>query len=112
MKYLLGLRSQYLFLHAELAEFVRQYDELFTDFFNNKVRAGNIDDNVVEKLLKTRIIRLSDENYLKDASYMFAENEPARKRNKSVLNDLPGELSSTEAVDKIPVKFKYPLDLI
>ena len=110
MKYLLGLRSQYLFLHAELAEFVRQYDELFTDFFNNKVRAGNIDDNV-EKLLKTRIIRLSDENYLKDASYMYAENEPARKRNKSVLNYLPGELSSIEAVDKIPVKFKYPLDL-
>ena len=43
---------------------------------------------------------------------MYAENEPARKRNKSALNDLPGELSSTEAVDKIPVKFKYPLDLI
>ena len=47
-----------------------------------------------------------------DASYMYAENEPARKRNKSVLNYLPGELSSIEAVDKIPVKFKYPLDLI
>ena len=43
---------------------------------------------------------------------MDAENEPARKRNKSVLNYLSGELSSIEAVDKIPVKFKYPLDLI
>ena len=51
----------------------------------SKVRVGNIDGSV-EKLLKTRFMRASDENYLKDAFYMYAENEPARKKNEAVLN--------------------------
>ena len=51
----------------------------------SQVRVGNIDGSV-EKLLKTRFMRASDENYLKDAFYMYAENEPARKKNEAVLN--------------------------
>ena len=51
----------------------------------SRVRVGNIDGSV-EKLLKTRFMRASDENYLKDAFYMYAENEPARKKNEAVLN--------------------------
>ena len=58
----------------------------------NKVRVGNIDDEV-EKLLKARFIHESDENYPVDALYMYAENEPAVKRNEAVLNNLPGKFT-------------------
>ena len=33
---------------------------------------------------------------------MYAENEPAIKRNEALLNALPGELYTIEADDKIP----------
>ena len=65
----------------------------------NKVRVGNIDD--VENLLKARFIGESDENYPKDVLHMYAENEPAMKRNEAVLNDLPGQLYTIEANGKI-----------
>ena len=77
----------------------------------NKVRVGNI-DNDVENLLKAKFIRESDENYPKDALHMYAENEPAMKRNETVLNDLPGQLYKIEATGKIPDNYKYPLTLI
>ena len=54
------------------------------------MRVGKIDD--VEKLLKATFIHESDENYPKDALHMYAENEPATKRNESVLNNLFSEL--------------------
>ena len=57
----------------------------------NKVRAGNIDDDA-EKLLKVRVISESDVNYPKDVLHMYTENKPAMERNEAVLNDLPGEL--------------------
>lgn len=63
---------------------------MFIKLLNN-VPVGNFDDNV-EKLLKERSIEESDENYLKDAFNMYAENEPATKKNDVVLNGLPGEL--------------------
>ena len=43
---------------------------------------------------------------------MYAENEPATKRNKTVLSKLPGELYTIEANDKIPDNFKYLLAFI
>ena len=43
---------------------------------------------------------------------MFAENKPAMKQNEAVLNDLPGELYTIEANDKIPDNCKYPLATI
>ena len=43
---------------------------------------------------------------------MYVENEPARKRNEAVLNELAGELYTIEANDKIPNNFKYLLTLI
>ena len=43
---------------------------------------------------------------------MYAENEPAMKRNQAVLNDLPGELYAIEANDKFPDNIKYSLVLI
>ena len=107
MKHLLGLQLWHLIKYAELTVVVRQNDKVFIDFLN-KVRAGNIDDDA-EKLLKARFISESDENYPKDALHMYAENEPAMERNEAVLNDLPGELYTVEADDKVPDNCKYPL---
>ena len=38
---------------------------------------------------------------------MYAENEPAMKRNDAALNDLPGELYIIEAYQKIPDNCRY-----
>ena len=107
MKHLLGLQLWQIFKYVELTEVVRQNDRLFIDLLN-KVRVGKIDDDI-EKLLKARFIHKSDENYPKNALHMYAENEPAMKRNDVVLKDLPGEFYAKEAGDKIPDNFKYPL---
>ena len=109
MKHLLGLQVWHLFKYAELTEVVRQDDKLFIDVLN-KVRVGNNDDDV-EYLIKAWFIREPDENYSKDALHMYAETEPAMKRNEAVLNELSGELYITEA-DKIPDNCKHALVLI
>ena len=97
MKPLLGLQLWHLFKYAELTEVIKQNDKLFIDL-PNKVKVGNIDGNV-GKLLKSRFIHQFDENCPKDTLRMYAENEPAMKRNEDVLKDLPYTL---EASDKIP----------
>ena len=108
MKHLLGLQLWHLFQYAELTEVARQKDQLFIDLLN-KVRVGNTDD--IEKLLKARFIYESDENYPVDALHMYSENEPALKRNEAVSNNLPGELCTIKADEKIPDNCKYPLTL-
>ena len=78
----------------------------------NKVRVGNVHDDV-EQLLKARFVFDSDENYYpKDALHMYAENEPAIGRNEAVLNNLPGEFYTIEADDKILNNCKCPLAMI
>ena len=107
MKPLLGLQLWHLFKYAELTEVIKQNDKLFIDL-PNKVKVGNIDGNV-GKLLKSRFIHQFDENCPKDTLRMYAENEPAMKRNEDVLKDLP---YTVEASDKIPDNCIYPLALI
>ena len=48
----------------------------------------------------------------KDTLHIYAENEPPMKRNDAVINDLPGELYSIEADDKIPDNCRYPVATI
>ena len=110
MKHLLDLQLWYLFKYAELTEIVRQNDKIFIDFLN-KVRVGNIDDDV-ENLFMVRFIRESDGSYPKKSLHMYAENEPAMKRNEAVLNELPGEPYIIEATDKISDNCKFSLALI
>ena len=43
---------------------------------------------------------------------MYAENEPAIKRNEAVLSDLADELYKMEADDKVPDNCKYSLATI
>ena len=84
MKHLLGMQLCHFFKNAELTEIVRQNDKLFIDLLN-KSRVGSIDEDA-ENLLKARFIRESNQNYPKHAFHMYAEDEPAMKRNEAVLN--------------------------
>ena len=88
-------------------EVVRLNDKLFICLLN-KVRVGNINDNV-EKLLKEKLMHESDENYPRYSLHMYSENKSAVKINEAVLNDLHGDLYTVEANDKIPDSCKYPL---
>lgn len=65
MKHLLGLLFWYLFKHVKFTKVVRQNNELFINIFN-KVRVGNI-DNDVDNLLTARIICGSNEIYPENA---------------------------------------------
>ena len=51
---------------------------------------------------KTKFIHKSDENFPKDSLHVYAENEPAMKRNDVLLNSLSGGFYKIEADDKIP----------
>ena len=59
---------------------MRQKDDV--DFIHslNKVRVGNIDNNVVNTL-KTRFISKNNPSYPIEALHIFAKNRPARVHN-------------------------------
>ena len=70
MKQLLGSQLSHLFKYAELTEVLRHKDKQFMSLLN-KVRVGNIDDDV-KKLLKATFIYESGENYPEDVLHMHA----------------------------------------
>ena len=43
---------------------------------------------------------------------MYAENETTLDKGEALLNDLPGELYTIKADDKVPDNCKYPLAII
>ena len=86
---------------AELTEVMHQKDN--TDFIHllNKVRVGNIDEDV-ENILKMRFITKTNPSFPIDALHIFAENRPARVHNEMMLDKLPSPLISIHAEDEIP----------
>lgn len=66
----------------------------------------------MERLLKTISTHEYDENYPKDVVHIYADNEYAMKMTEAVLNDLLGELCSTEANDKVLDIWRFPVALI
>ena len=81
----LAFNLWHMFQFAELTEVMRQRgDTKFIDFLN-KIRAGNVDEDV-QKLIGERFIEESDINYPENALHMFAENYPTVKYNRKVLD--------------------------
>ena len=110
MKHLFLLQPEHLFKYEELNKIVIQNNKLFNDLLF-KVPGGNSDSRA-KNLLKARFIHESDENYPKNALLMYTKSQPAVKRNKAVINSLPGELYTIETNIKIPGNCKYTLVLL
>ena len=86
---------------AELTEIMRQKDDLIFINLLNKVRVGNVDENV-ENVLRSRFVNKDNPLYPIEALHIFAENSPAKVHNETMLNNLPTTLISIEAEDDIP----------
>ena len=86
---------------AELTEVMRQKDDVAFIHLLNKVRVGNVDENV-ENVLRSRFINKHDPLYPIEALHIFAENSPAKVHNETMLNSLPTALVSIHAEDDIP----------
>ena len=99
-----GLLTQDLwhkFCIAELNEVMRQKGDM--EFINllNKVRVGNIDEEV-DRLLIPRFVDLTCNSYPHDALHIYAENIPANEHNNEMLNKLETFSVTIYAEDKIP----------
>ena len=90
-----------LFELCELDEVMRQRgDERFIDLLNN-IRIGKL-SNDDDELLKTRIIAKDSECYPHDAIHIWAENEPVREYNNTMLGRLTSPLYIINALDNYP----------
>ena len=100
-----------MFQFAKLTEVMRQKGD--AEFINllNKIRIGDIDADVQQKL-KARFMIETGDNYPQNAVHMFAENYPTVVHNKKILDTLPGELYRVNAIDNISEDCKYPLQSI
>ena len=52
--------------------------------------------------LSSRVIDKTDDNYPVDALHVFAENEPARLHNQTMLENINQTTLTIEAVDQVP----------
>ena len=84
---------------VELNEVIRQRGD--HDFIRvlNKIREGNIDEDV-EYTLKARF--LESKSYPEHAVHMFAENKPVKRHNETQLNNLDSQLVCIEAIGEFP----------
>ena len=92
-----------------MTEIVRQSDQTFFNVLNS-VCLCTADENI--ELLKVRFIDQSEKSYPHDALHIYAEYASIVLRYQSVLNNVPGEVYSTESNDKIPDDYKYPFSVI
>ena len=108
---LLSLNLWHMFRFAELTEVMRQKSD--AEFINllNKIRIGDIDADVQQKL-KVKFINETADNYPQNAVHMFTENYPAVVHNKKILDTLPGEMQRVNAIDNIPADCEYPLQSV
>ena len=106
MKHFLGLQLWHLLKYAELTEAVRQNGKLLVEFLN-KVRVGNIDDDV-----KTYSRQDLYVNLMKTIQKIPRTRTQRMQMNYAVLHNLPLELYIIEAYDKIPDNCKHPVTKI
>ena len=79
------LNLWHMFQFAELIEVVRQRsDTKFIDLLN-KIRVGNVDEDV-QKQIRKRFLEEFDINYPENSLYMLAENCPTVKQNRKFLD--------------------------
>ena len=89
------------FKFCELTEVMRQReDSSFIDLLNN-VRIGELSPNDVD-VINSRVIDKTDDNYPVDALHIFAENEPARVHNQTMLETIDQTVLTIEAIDQVP----------
>ena len=86
----------------ELTEIMRQKDELQFIQLLNKIRVGNVDEDV-EYELKSRFIEKTKKEFPHDKLHIFAENEFASRHNKQFLECLSGDTLKIDVIDAIPV---------
>ena len=100
-----------MFQFAELTEVMRQKGD--AEFINllNKIRIGEIDADVKQKL-KARFTNETADNYPHNVVHVFAENYPTVAHNKKIPDTLPGELHRVNAIDNIPADSKDPFQSI
>ena len=111
IKGFLSLDLWNVFKFTELTEVMRHRRGIeFIDFLN-KIRVGNLDESVQNRL-KARFVKESDINYPRDALHTFAENNPTLLHNKEMLMSLYGVLHKIEAIDAILGNCKHPKSMI
>ena len=108
---LLSLNFRHMFQLADLTEVMRQKGD--AEFINllNKIRIGDIDADVQQKL-KGRFVNETADKYPENAVHFFVENYPTVVHNKKILATLPDELHRVNAIDNIPADCMYPLQSI
>ena len=107
----LSLNLWRMFQFAELTEVMRQRGDTKCINLLNKIRVGNVDQNV-EKQIRERFIEESNTNYPENALHMFAENYLTVKHHRKMLDKLPKKMYIINAIDQIPADCKYPETLI
>jgi len=75
-------------------------DSTFIELLSN-VRIGELSASNVE-VLSSRVIYKTDDNYPVDALHIFAENEPARVHNQTMLETIDQNVLTIEAIDQVP----------
>ena len=104
IKVLLTLDLWHKFKMAELTEVMRQRDDYQLINILNKIREGQIDEDV-ELTLKSRFFnKLS---YPENAVHIFAENKPVEQHNEIQLVKIASELVRIQAIDETPRHIKH-----
>ena len=106
MKDLNVLHLWELFRMVELTEVMRQRGNPIWINVLNKIRLGEIDENVESTLISKFVspTELAESNLL----HIFAEKVPVHSHNEQLLNDLEAPLISVEAIDELPADIHNP----